>query len=59
MFCIACPEAPFTKLSRAEKITIFFFILVSQIDISQLFVFKTLPDPICELSFKIFICFCK
>ena len=41
IFWIACPEAPFTKLSIAEKIINLFLILVSQTDISQLFVFKT------------------
>jgi len=41
----------------AEKITILFFSLVSQIEISQLFVFITFPDPICEFSFKILINF--
>ena len=45
MFCIACPDAPFTRLSIAEKIIYLFLNLVSQIDISQLLVFKTLPEP--------------
>ena len=40
---------------KAEKITILPFILVSQTEISQLFVFKTLPDPICVFIFKILI----
>ena len=42
-------------LSKAEKITILPFILVSQPEISQLFVFKTLPEPICVFIFKILI----
>ena len=45
IFCIACPDAPFTKLSIAENIINLSFNLVSQIDISQLFVFKTFPEP--------------
>jgi len=45
MFCTAWPDAPFTKLSMAEKMINLSLILVSQIDISQLLVFKTLPDP--------------
>ena len=57
MFCTACPEAPFTRLSKAEKIIILFLILVSHIDISQLLVPKTLPDPIDEFSFNILINF--
>ena len=34
-----------------------FFILVSQIEISQLLVLRTLPDPNSEFNFKIFINF--
>ncbi len=45
MFWIACPEAPFTKLSIAEKITILFFTLVSHTEISQLLVLSTFPEP--------------
>ena len=55
MLWTAWPDAPLTKLSIAENITILFFILVSQIEISQLFVFKTFPEPICEFNFFIFI----
>ena len=47
----------FTKLSIAENIINLFFILVSQIDISQLLVFKTFPDPIDEFISKILINF--
>ena len=57
MFCIAWPEAPFTKLSIAEKIIILFLILVWQIEISQLLVFKTFPEPISEFNFNILINF--
>ena len=57
MFWIACPEAPLTRLSIAENIIYLFLILVSQTDISQLLVFKTLPEPSCEFNFKIFINF--
>ena len=35
MFCIAWPEAPFTRLSMAENITILFFTLVLQTEIVQ------------------------
>ena len=52
---MAWPEAPFTKLSIAEKITILFLYLVLQTEISQLFVFKTLPLPMAVLIFNIFI----
>ena len=55
MFCMACPDAPFTRLSIAENIINLFFTLVSQIEISQLFVYKTFPDPIEVFSFKILI----
>ena len=51
---MAWPEAPFTKLSIAEKITILFLYLVLQTEISQLFVFKTLPLPNGVLIFKTF-----
>ena len=54
---MACPDAPFTKLSIAENITILFLTLVSQIEISQLFVLSTFPDPIGEFNFKILINF--
>ena len=55
MFCIACPEAPLTRLSSAENIINLFFTLVSQIDISQLFVLSVLPEPSVEFKFKILI----
>ena len=55
MFWIACPEAPLIRLSSAENIIILFFILVSQIDNSQLFVFRTLPEPSGEFNFNILI----
>ena len=57
MFCIACPDAPFIKLSIAERIISLFFIFVSQIEISQLLVFKTFPEPKGEFNFKILINF--
>ena len=53
MFWIAWPDAPFTKLSIAENITNLFLTLVSQIEISQLFVLRTLPDPNAVFNFKI------
>ena len=53
MFCIAWPEAPFIKLSIAEKIINLFLILVSHIDNSQLFVFITFPVPREELYLRI------
>ena len=56
---MAWPDAPLTKLSIAEKMTILFLCLVLHTEISQLFVFKTLPLPIGELIFfrsiKIFL----
>ena len=55
MFCIAWPDAPFTKLSIAEKITNLFFILVLHTDISQLLVCNTFPEPRGALRFKIYI----
>ena len=54
MFCIACPDAPFTKLSKAESITNLFFIFVSQTEISQQLVFKTFPEPKGEFNFNKF-----
>ena len=57
MFCIACPDAPLTRLSIEDNITNLFLVLVSQIDISQLLVFKTLPDPNEEFVFKTLINF--
>ena len=53
MFCIACPEAPFIKLSIAEKIMSLFFNLVLQTEISQLLVLIIFPVPNSELIFKI------
>ena len=50
---MAWPEAPLTKLSKAEKTINLFLILVSQIEISQLLVFKTFPEPNDEFNFKI------
>ena len=38
----------------AENIINLFLTLVSQIEISQLLVFKTLPDPNLVFNFKIF-----
>ena len=35
MFCTSLSDAPFTKLSIAERIISLFFIFVSQIEISQ------------------------
>ena len=48
-------KSSFTKLSKAENIIYLFFNLVSQTDISQIFVFKTLPEPKGELSLRIFM----
>ena len=42
---------PLYKLSIAENIINLFLTLVSQTDISQLFVFRTFPEPNEELSF--------
>ena len=53
MFWIACPDAPLTRLSIVENITILFLFLVLHIDISQQFEFKTLPLPIVELILSI------
>ena len=55
IFCTAWPDAPFTKLSNADKIKIIFFFLVLQIEISQLFVFNTLPEPSFVFNFRILI----
>ena len=46
IFCIACPEAPFIKLSIQETIIALSLCLDSQIDISHLLLFNTLPEPI-------------
>ncbi len=54
---MAWPDAPLTRLSIAQNIIILFLILVSQIDISQLFVFKTSPDPNDEFNLRILINF--
>ena len=55
MFWMAWPDAPFTKLSIAENIITLSFTLVSHMDISQKLVLRTLPEPIFEFNFKIFI----
>ena len=57
IFCTACPDAPFIRLSIAENMINLSFILVLQIEISQLLVLRTLPDPSSEFSFKILMNF--
>lgn len=54
---MAWPDAPFTRLSIAEKIINLLSFLVSQIDISHMLLFKTFPDPSLEFNFNIFINF--